>query len=57
MMLLRAKHLGRLAREVVSYAISNRSWWLVPVMVAFALVAVAVVTTQVAVPVAVYTLF
>jgi hypothetical protein len=42
---------------VAAYAVSNRSWWIIPVMVLFGLIAVAVVTTQAAVPYAVYTLF
>jgi hypothetical protein len=46
-----------LARGIGAYAIVNRSWWLVPFMVMLALVALAVVTTQAAVPYAVYTLF
>jgi hypothetical protein len=55
--MLRAKHLLRLGREIGSYAIVNRSWWMVPFMALLALVALAVVTTQAAVPYAVYTLF
>jgi hypothetical protein len=54
---LRARHAARLAREIVAYSVTNRSWWFIPIMIAFAAIALAVVTTQAAVPVAVYTLF
>ena len=57
MAVLRVKHLARLVREVFSYSAANRSWWLIPLMVFLGLVALAVVTTQAAVPYAVYTLF
>jgi len=54
---LRLKHLGRLCRDVVRYSMVNRVWWFVPMMLVLGLIALAVTTTQAAVPVAVYTLF
>ena len=53
---LRVKHLGRLAGDVGRYAVVNRSWWLVPLVVVLAVVGLVVTTTQVVVPAAVYTL-
>jgi hypothetical protein len=55
--LLRLRHLGRLTRDVVGYASVNRVWWLVPLGAVLLLVGLAVTATNVAVPVAVYTLF
>jgi len=54
---LRLKHLWRLTRDVVRYSMVNRVWWFVPMMLVLGLIALAVTTTQAAVPVAVYTLF
>ena len=54
---LRLKHLRRLSRDVLRYSVTNRIWWFVPMMVLLGLIALAVTTTQAAVPVAVYTLF
>ncbi len=56
-MTLRLKHLMRLSRDVGRFAVLNRVWWFVPMMVLLGLIAVAVTTTQAVVPVAVYTLF
>ncbi|MCX6525950.1 MAG: DUF5989 family protein [Actinobacteria bacterium] len=56
-MRLRLKHLIRLCRETASFALVNRVWWFIPLMVLLGLIAVAVATTQAVVPVAVYTLF
>ena len=55
--MLRVKHLWRLAREIVVYSGTNRAWWMLPLMVLLGVIALAVVTTQAAVPYAVYTLF
>ncbi|MBU6215213.1 MAG: hypothetical protein KGR17_01320 [Acidobacteria bacterium] len=56
-MRLRLKHLWRLSRDVARYSVVNRIWWFLPMMVLLGLIALAVTTTQAAVPVAVYTLF
>lgn len=56
-MMLRMKHLLRLSRDVTGFALVNRVWWFIPMMVLLGLVALAVTTTQTVVPVAVYTLF
>lgn len=55
--MLRLKHLLLLSRHVTRFAVSNRVWWFVPMMVLLGLIAMAVSTTQAVVPVAVYTLF
>jgi hypothetical protein len=55
--MLRLKHALRLGREVGHYAAANRLWWMLPVMVGMVLLSLSVAATQVAVPVAVYTLF
>ena len=55
--MLRLKHLFRLSRDVARFALVNRVWWFVPMMVLLGLIALAVSTTQAVVPVAVYTLF
>ncbi len=54
---LRLKHLFRLSRDIGQFALLNRIWWFIPMMVLLGLVALAVTTTQAVVPVAVYTLF
>lgn len=56
-MALRLKHLLRLSVDVGRYAVVNRVWWFIPMMALLAVIALAVTTTQAAVPVAVYTLF
>ncbi len=54
---MRLKHLGRLVGDVARYSVSSGAWWLVPFMVMLGVLAVVVVTSQAAVPYAVYTLF
>lgn len=56
-MALRLKHLLRLSRDVGRFALINRVWWFIPMMVLLALIMIAVTSTQAVVPVAVYTLF
>ncbi|MGI8938951.1 MAG: DUF5989 family protein, partial [Iamia sp.] len=54
---MRTRHSFRLAGHIVRFASANGLWWLVPVMVAMALFALALTTTNTVLPVAVYTLF
>lgn len=55
--MLRVRHLLRLIRDVVGFALLNRAWWFLPMMAVLFLITLAVTTTQAVVPVAVYTLF
>ena len=55
--MLRLRHTFRLAGEFVAYAVINRVWWILPLMVVLGLVAVAISVTQAAAPYTLYTLF
>lgn len=55
--MLRLRHTFRLSRDIGRFALINRTWWFIPMMVLLLLVALAITTTQAVVPVAVYTLF
>ena len=48
--LLRLRHFGRLVVDVVGYAYLNRTWWLLPLMAALAVVTVFIVVGQAAAP-------
>ncbi len=54
---MRLRHGVRLFRELSAYAVEQRLWWLVPMVLVLLLVALLVTTTHTVVPVAVYTLF
>ena len=56
-MLLRLRHTGRLAYEFAAYAVVNRVWWILPLMVVLGLVALAITVSQAAAPYTLYTLF
>lgn len=56
-MLLRARHLLRLVRELCGFAVLNRAWWLVPVMLVLGVVTVFIVVGQAAAPYTLYTVF
>ena len=53
----RARHTVRLGNEFVAYALVNRVWWVVPLMILLALAALLVVVGQAAAPVSIYPLF
>ena len=53
----RLRHAARLGGEFVSYSVVNRAWWVVPVVLVLAVVALAVVVGQAAAPYTLYTLF
>lgn len=53
----RLRHAARLGGELVSYSVVNRAWWVVPVALLLAVVALAVVVGQAAAPYTLYTLF
>jgi hypothetical protein len=54
---LRIRHAFRLAGEFASYAVINRVWWILPMVLVLAAVAIAVTVTQAAAPYTLYTLF
>jgi hypothetical protein len=54
---LRLRHSFRLANEFLAYAVVNRVWWIVPLVVLLGVVAIAVTVTQAAAPYTLYTLF
>lgn len=56
-MLLRARYLLRLVRELVGFAVTNRAWWLLPMMVLLGAVTVLIVVGQAAAPYTLYTVF
>lgn len=53
----RARHTVRLGSEFVAYAVVNRVWWVIPLMVLLGLAALLVVIGQAAAPVSIYPLF
>ncbi len=53
----RARYTVRLGSEFVAYAVVNRVWWVIPLMVLLALAALLVVVGQAAAPVSIYPLF
>ncbi len=55
--MLRLRHGLRLGRDFVGYAVVNRVWWILPLMVLLVLIALAVTATHTVVPYTVYTLF
>ncbi len=56
-MLLRSRHLLRLVRDMTGFAIVNRVWWLLPLMLILAAVTVFIVVGQAAAPYTLYTVF
>jgi hypothetical protein len=50
------KHLGRLLREFMAFAVQNKAWWIVPVVLVFLLLGLFIVTGQTVAPF-IYTLF
>ena len=55
--MLRARHLFRLGGEFVAYAVVNRVWWLIPLMLLLTIATLVVVVGQAAAPVSIYPLF
>lgn len=47
----------RLGREFVAYAVINRVWWVLPLMLLLVLATLLVVLGQAAAPVSIYPLF
>lgn len=55
--MLRLKHLGRLIGSFAGYAVVNRVWWILPLMVLLLLVGALIAVGQAAAPYTIYTLF
>jgi hypothetical protein len=53
----RLRYATRLGGEFVAYAVVNRAWWVVPMVILLAVVALAIVVGQAAAPYTLYTLF
>jgi hypothetical protein len=49
-------HTGKLMREIVRFAIANKAYWLIPLMLVLGAAALVVVASQVGAPL-IYTLF
>jgi hypothetical protein len=54
---LRMRHLVGLGGEFVAYAVVNRAWWVIPMLVLLAGATLVVVVGQAAAPVTIYPLF
>jgi hypothetical protein len=54
---LRTRHFFGLCGEFVAYAVVNRAWWVIPVMLLLALIALLILVGQAAAPVTLYPLF
>lgn len=55
--MLRLRHTGRLLGDIARYAITNRAWWILPVMLVLLGLMLLVTAGQTAVPYTMYTLF
>ena len=53
----RLRYTARLGGEFVAYSVVNRAWWVVPLVLLLAVVALAIVVGQAAAPYTLYTLF
>jgi hypothetical protein len=53
----RLRYAARLGGEFVAYSVVNRAWWVVPMVLLLAVVALAIVVGQAAAPYTLYTLF
>jgi hypothetical protein len=57
LVLLRLRHTLRLGRDLAGFAVVNRAWWVVPLVLVLALVTVFIVVGQAAAPYTLYTVF
>ena len=53
----RLRYAARLGGEFVAYSVVNRAWWVVPMVLLLAVVALAIAVGQAAAPYTLYTLF
>ena len=54
---LRSRHLVRLGREFGAYAVINRAWWIIPLMLILGLATMLIVVGQAAAPLTLYPMF
>ena len=50
------KHLGRLLKEFGQFAVRNKAWWIIPVILVLLIIAILVVAGQTIAPF-IYTIF
>ena len=51
------RHLGRLLKEFGVFALENKAWWLVPIVLVLLLMGLLIVSGQTVLPTFIYTLF
>lgn len=54
---LRFRHTARLAGDLVAYAVINRVWWILPLILLLAVASLVIVIGQAAAPVTLYPMF
>ncbi len=54
---LRLRHAARLAGNLVGYAVVNRVWWILPLVLLLGIAALLIVAGQAAAPVTLYPMF
>jgi Family of unknown function (DUF5989) len=57
MFALRLRHLARLVRDLMGFAVVNRVWWLIPLMLVLTILTIFIVVGQAAAPYTLYTVF
>lgn len=55
--MLRLRHATRLAGDLVGYAVVNRVWWILPLVVLLGIASLLIVVGQAAAPVTLYPMF
>ena len=51
------RHLGRLLKEFGEFALQNKAWWIVPLVLVMLLLAMVIVIAHGAAPIFIYPLF
>jgi hypothetical protein len=49
------KYLGRLAKEFFAFALQNKAWWIVPIVVTMLMLSALIISGSVTLPFFVYT--
>ena len=55
--MLRLRHATRLASDLVGYAVVNRVWWILPLVLLLGIASLLIVVGQAAAPVTLYPMF
>lgn len=55
--MLRLRHATRLAGDLAAYAVVNRVWWILPLVLLLAVASLVIVIGQAAAPVTLYPMF